>query len=368
MSEASSHASCNPLQLKILPVSNPLGKDREARRKVNKSKKDALLTDYEAFNRQRLEEMQALAVKHNKPLSQIQANLSVQVKMTKPHGGTLHNALVHFESKRLSTGLPKGSRIPNKEVQKVAKERTAEISDTKAELIVQKFKEVLAVCQQGARATNCATTTDFMVNTKQFQEEYTNIGVRTSARGFGILMCGHIADNMGTTFLCTNDSVWDFFIDVFKKTVVEVRLLFDAWSLARTEKGIKEMTLTMKKECCKAISEGLNVILGKKTIEMRYTNYDMDICDKYNVQLCGWPLGPAKKPRKERSDKNKPHGPQKCKITPSTLNKGKENEPLRKKAKTAAVSAQLPPMLKSKPFINDSDDDDNKNNADGEDN
>ena len=100
----STHASRHPLQPVITPVSHPLGKDGEARRKINRAKREVLQGDYDAFNARRLQEMQELAMKHNIELTAIQADLSLHSNLSKRRKPTLQNALTSLEAERLNAG------------------------------------------------------------------------------------------------------------------------------------------------------------------------------------------------------------------------------------------------------------------------
>ncbi|KAJ3848694.1 hypothetical protein EV368DRAFT_86344 [Lentinula lateritia] len=371
--------------------------------KVEKQKLDLLLKQDVIKLMTTFEEMTAsLAHKHHRTPAYVKELISTTSHLSRQKATGRMQALIHIESKEVNSTLPVGSKLKAPALRK----------------LVDEDAELLALSDEKVQEAQ-----------KEVDTEFDGLHVCTGAIGFGMLTPGAREDRGLPLWFVAGPDTAKFVRQHLNMTMWDLLGLLELWANSKHNHRFnrsffgKEIPLT--NDYRKTFYLGRASItmfcyghIGSlKTVAMNYNNYHTNIVAKYHVQLIGLPPAlpePVKpfdisdrwnmsmisngkevgKERVERSDKGTKRGPRKRTNNDDDDDDNNEtNKPVQKhrrrkapsqkasgisagsrtkttapNAKRMRISKQLPPLPRSREFIDDDDEDQDQliQNAEGE--
>ncbi|KAJ3569104.1 hypothetical protein NP233_g5274 [Leucocoprinus birnbaumii] len=287
MQDDSTHAARNPLKDVIKPMNKPKHKPDAgaAARKENRVKKEAALhDDFTVFHENQTKEIKEMAEKHGQKEGTMRHILTNASELKAKRSPSLYQALLHYKGKKMNKGDLAEIREAVKDDPKLQK-----LSRKKQKKLINALKKHQLTKAMGARSSNRAARLDFLRTTARIKLEIEKLAERTGAIAFCFFTRTNMHDSIDPLYIGSDDAL-DFLIDILGWTPGDVASKFELWGITRKCAGAGNSLLLIQKDCAKMIGDGLNKILGPgSAVKMQYVRYDREIRAKYEVEIEGWP-------------------------------------------------------------------------------
>ncbi|KAF8828334.1 hypothetical protein HHX47_DHR4000548 [Lentinula edodes] len=396
--------------------------------KVEKQKLDLLLKQDVIKLMTTFEEMTAsLAHKHHRTPAYVKELISTTSHLSRQRATGRMQALIHIKSKEVNSTLPVGSKLKAPALRKLVDE-DAELLALSDEKVQEAQKEVDAkrlLSTRGIRPTNASAGRDFAATSGLVKTEFDGLHVRTGAIGFGMLTPGAREDRGLPLWFVAGPDTAKFVRQHLNMTMWDLLGLLELWANSKHTRYVlnsKTVAMNYNNYHTNIVAKYHVQLIGLppslpepvKPFDISDRSVLQDLHAALEAGTCRWSRMSAEeirnhakwmetqiaqgkevgKERAERSDKGKKRGPRKRTNNDDDDDDDNEtNKPVQKprrrkapsqkasgisagsrtkttapNAKRMRISKQLPPLPRSREFIDDDEEDQDQliQNAEGE--